>query len=399
MEDTLTKEDITRILSDIQSIKSINWALLKEKMKSGTKATAMLEFLQKNNFIEFSDDDEEMAVNLNLIQQYLKTREIPTPKEKEGIKKVQNKHTDNMLVNALKIFDWEGRICRRQYFMVMFFFAVIAWVIARSSPSVGVSMSASVVLEVFKTPTYIKRLHDMNKSGRLIFLVFILSLIPIVNIGVGLILLFSPGTHGPNEYGEDPRKEKRFPHEAGNSVTEKREPINISKTAYPNLTSCGYTRNTSQQAYPEECPTWISPASWWIAGIIGIISSIGMTAESRGDNIQTGEKFLIFLCVLLVGTLVWKWISYVALFVIFLSWEKIKKWTSIVTPKINILFDSGVASIAQKVTSAVQAGKAHAEVKLEKQKLKERANDLELQRLQQRVADLEKELNNTSSRR
>lgn len=134
-----------------------------------------------------------------------------------------------MFIDALRIFSWKGRICRRQYFMAMFFFAVIAWAIARSNPSVAASMSASVVLEVFKTPTYIKRLHDMNKSGRLIFLVFILSLIPIVNIGVGLILLFSPGTQGPNEYGEDPREKWNSPSSTENRERKKNDIVSSNK--------------------------------------------------------------------------------------------------------------------------------------------------------------------------
>lgn len=43
----------------------------------------------------------------------------------------------------------------------------------------------------------IRRLHDCNRSGHLMWL----FLVPLVNIGLGLYLLFAPGTPGPNRFG------------------------------------------------------------------------------------------------------------------------------------------------------------------------------------------------------
>lgn len=46
----------------------------------------------------------------------------------------------------------------------------------------------------------IKRLHDLDKSGWFL----LLNLIPIVNWGLSIYLLFFKGTEGPNRFGADP---------------------------------------------------------------------------------------------------------------------------------------------------------------------------------------------------
>ena len=49
----------------------------------------------------------------------------------------------------------------------------------------------------------IKRLHDLNWSGW----ISLLSAIPLVNLLLGLILIFAPGNSGPNKYGPPPKPE------------------------------------------------------------------------------------------------------------------------------------------------------------------------------------------------
>ncbi len=56
-----------------------------------------------------------------------------------------------------------------------------------------VSLFVSVVLGV-------RRLHDLDKTGWL----WLLFLIPIVNLGMMIYLLFFPGTEGDNQYGKKP---------------------------------------------------------------------------------------------------------------------------------------------------------------------------------------------------
>lgn len=49
---------------------------------------------------------------------------------------------------------------------------------------------------------FVRRLHDIGKSGSLIFI----SLIPVIGIIWLLVLLAKPGTEGSNAYGSNPKE-------------------------------------------------------------------------------------------------------------------------------------------------------------------------------------------------
>lgn len=152
-------------------------------------------------------------------------------------------------------------------------------------------------------------------------------------------------------------------------------------------------RNANHQGiHYEEDPAWISVTSWWIGGIVGVICLIGMLAS--GGKEDPGVAFLIGIMTGGIFGLLAKGISYAILVGVCQGGKVVKKGAIVAANKGSELFDSTATTIAQKVTSAVETGKAKAEVSLEKQKLKERIQDLELQRLQKRVSELEKELNN-----
>jgi uncharacterized membrane protein YhaH (DUF805 family) len=51
----------------------------------------------------------------------------------------------------------------------------------------------------------IRRLHDFNKPGWLC----VLNVVFPAAFGILLLLLFVPGTHGPNKYGEDPHERRK----------------------------------------------------------------------------------------------------------------------------------------------------------------------------------------------
>lgn len=46
----------------------------------------------------------------------------------------------------------------------------------------------------------VRRLHDLNRSGWQ----WLLSFVPFVNLYIWILLIFEPGTQGPNRYGPDP---------------------------------------------------------------------------------------------------------------------------------------------------------------------------------------------------
>lgn len=57
----------------------------------------------------------------------------------------------------------------------------------------------------------VRRLHDVDKSGWFYFIAFI----PFVG-GIWLLILFcTEGTHGPNQYGQDPKNEIEDINEIG----------------------------------------------------------------------------------------------------------------------------------------------------------------------------------------
>ncbi len=64
------------------------------------------------------------------------------------------------------------------------------------------SMPYILIALYFMFMTYVRRLHDLNKSGLWILLIFI----PGINIILKLILFFMPGSDSENDYGSIPEK-------------------------------------------------------------------------------------------------------------------------------------------------------------------------------------------------
>lgn len=112
------------------------------------------------------------------------------------------------------LFSFRGRLNRQRYFLRMFCVGMIIGIISSVFSGIGfmvgdltiilvmtcMSVLVSIpgwVAEIF---LMIRRFHDLGKSGW-----YVLTLIiPLIDIGVILYLLFAPGTAGANEYGDDP---------------------------------------------------------------------------------------------------------------------------------------------------------------------------------------------------
>ncbi len=98
-------------------------------------------------------------------------------------------------------FSVEGRLNRTGYFLRMLILFPVGFagsVLIDHVPVMGfpLLLAASAVLFLQAA----KRLHDLNQSGWLV----ILWLVPVVNVGLGLWLLFAPGADGPNRFGPQP---------------------------------------------------------------------------------------------------------------------------------------------------------------------------------------------------
>jgi uncharacterized membrane protein YhaH (DUF805 family) len=106
-------------------------------------------------------------------------------------------------------FTFAGRLGRLQFFGFSVIWALSGAVVALVSgidfessadPSLGGILFALVfflVALVASLSYAVRRFHDFDKSGWWV----LLYLVPVVNFVMGLILLFAPGTPGPNTYG------------------------------------------------------------------------------------------------------------------------------------------------------------------------------------------------------
>ena len=120
-------------------------------------------------------------------------------------------------------FSFSGRIRRIEYllscllggvvFSFLFWSGVGASLVGAETNSGGgtvigmlISLFAIIGGLWFSIAQNVKRLHDVDKSGWLIILLFI----PIIGVIWGLYMLLADGTVGPNRYGMDPKN--RMPY-------------------------------------------------------------------------------------------------------------------------------------------------------------------------------------------
>ena len=91
-----------------------------------------------------------------------------------------------------------GRARRSEYWYFALFSTIISIVFQISEISLGMPYLSTLYSLAVLIPSIavgVRRMHDVNKSGWFI-------LIPIYN----LILFFTDGTQGPNQYGPDPKR-------------------------------------------------------------------------------------------------------------------------------------------------------------------------------------------------
>ncbi len=112
----------------------------------------------------------------------------------------------------VKLFTMKGRITRQQYILTTLMVSFVGFVIAfgigfaggmagtGEDASNGVASIVSLAIAFVQAFLVVRRLHDIGKPGWH----FWLLLVPLYNIYLGLVIMFTPGTRGANEYGPDP---------------------------------------------------------------------------------------------------------------------------------------------------------------------------------------------------
>lgn len=109
-----------------------------------------------------------------------------------------------------KFLTYNGRITRSQYWLGLFFIMIVSFAFGLvfsilgfggNDGALGVDVIFTLIMVYPAFCLYIKRFHDMDKSGWF----SLLLIVPVVNMFVGLFWLgFVKGTDGANKYGEDP---------------------------------------------------------------------------------------------------------------------------------------------------------------------------------------------------
>jgi uncharacterized membrane protein YhaH (DUF805 family) len=111
-----------------------------------------------------------------------------------------------------KMFTMHGRLSRKQYFLFSMMITAVTYACAFavgfasgvSGQSVEAAGALGFVIGIVGCAAQafiaVRRLHDLGKPGSHYWFFFV----PLYNIYFGLILLFTRGVSGSNEYGPDP---------------------------------------------------------------------------------------------------------------------------------------------------------------------------------------------------
>lgn len=119
-------------------------------------------------------------------------------------------HRANGTVDSIKekYLSFEGRLNRKPYFLRGLLMGVVTSILMGIFAALADKLAIFYILVVAVyvlafvcgVSLGVRRLHDLNRTGWM----FLLFLIPLVNIALAIYMLFFRGTEGHNKYGPDP---------------------------------------------------------------------------------------------------------------------------------------------------------------------------------------------------
>ena len=105
-----------------------------------------------------------------------------------------------------EFFTFSGRLNRLRAFGYQLILSIPMLIIKAiientlSTVTLVICIILSLIFSVSGISINVRRLHDIEHSGWF----SLLLLVPLIGFILSLILLFKKGTHGTNEYGDDP---------------------------------------------------------------------------------------------------------------------------------------------------------------------------------------------------
>lgn len=120
----------------------------------------------------------------------------------------------NWYLKVLKQYaDFNGRARRKEYWMFALFNIIIIMVLGLVFGAIGGALETEELMTIPIAIYYlgiiipslavaVRRLHDQDKSGWY----YLISFIPLIGGIWLLVLMCTEGTHGPNQYGPDPKQ-------------------------------------------------------------------------------------------------------------------------------------------------------------------------------------------------
>lgn len=118
-------------------------------------------------------------------------------------------------------FSFNGRASRMEFFLtnlilnfVILIFAVIMFALhLEENTARAIMLPCSLILGLARLPVTVRRMHDIDFSGKWLLFYFI----PILNIALEFILYLKKGTDGENRFGADPLERKNSDQEISQS--------------------------------------------------------------------------------------------------------------------------------------------------------------------------------------